>query len=95
MGTMIAAGGSSLYLSFALNAPRYEKSATAPLFGWISGTPAQGIRARCGSTQVRDSQMRSPLQSVSLVQPPSADAGGVEAAGAFSQLYAAPETDTP
>ena len=37
MGIMIAPGGSRVHLSFALNAPRYEKFATAPLFGWISG----------------------------------------------------------
>ena len=37
MGIMIAPGGSRVHLSFALNAPRYEKFASAPLFGWISG----------------------------------------------------------
>jgi hypothetical protein len=37
MGVMIAPSGSRVHLSFALNAPRYERFATAPLFGWISG----------------------------------------------------------
>lgn len=37
MGAMIAPSGSRVHLSFALNAPRYERFATAPLFGWISG----------------------------------------------------------
>jgi hypothetical protein len=37
MGVIIAPSGSRVHLSFALNAPRYEKFATAPLFGWISG----------------------------------------------------------
>jgi len=37
MGVIIAPYASRVHLSFALNAPRYEKFATAPLFGWISG----------------------------------------------------------
>ncbi|HEX9398846.1 MAG TPA: hypothetical protein VF912_01955 [Anaeromyxobacter sp.] len=34
---MIAPSSSRAHLSFALNAPRYEKFAASPLFGWISG----------------------------------------------------------
>jgi hypothetical protein len=37
MGIVIAPSGSRVHLSFALNAPRYDRFATAPLFGWISG----------------------------------------------------------
>jgi len=37
LGIMIAPYASEAHLSFAVNAPRYEKFATAPLFGWISG----------------------------------------------------------
>jgi len=37
MGVIIAPSGSRVHLSFALNAPRYDRFATAPLFGWISG----------------------------------------------------------
>jgi hypothetical protein len=37
MGVMIAPSGSRVHLSFALNAPRYERFATRPLFGWIAG----------------------------------------------------------
>jgi hypothetical protein len=37
MGVLIAPSGSRVHLSFAVNAPRYERFATAPLFGWISG----------------------------------------------------------
>ena len=37
MGIIIAPSGSRVHLSFALHAPRYERFATAPLFGWISG----------------------------------------------------------
>ncbi len=37
MGIMIAPYGSTVHLSFAVNAPRYDRFATAPLFGWISG----------------------------------------------------------
>ncbi len=37
MGVMIAPGFSRVHLSFAVNAPRYEQFAAAPLFGWISG----------------------------------------------------------
>ena len=36
-GVIIAPSGSRVHLSFALNAPRYHRFATAPLFGWISG----------------------------------------------------------
>lgn len=37
MGVIIAPSGTPVHSSFALNAPRYDKFATAPLFGWISG----------------------------------------------------------
>jgi hypothetical protein len=37
MGAMIVPAWSRAHLSFALNAPRYEHFARAPLFGWISG----------------------------------------------------------
>jgi hypothetical protein len=37
MAVMIAPGESRVHLSFALNAPRYDRFATAPLFGWIAG----------------------------------------------------------
>ncbi|WP_242343987.1 DUF6976 family protein [Anaeromyxobacter terrae] len=37
MGVVIAPYASRVHLAFAMNAPRYEKFATAPLFGWISG----------------------------------------------------------
>jgi Family of unknown function (DUF6976) len=37
MGIMIAPSGSRVHLSFAMNAPRYQRFAMAPLFGWISG----------------------------------------------------------
>ncbi|HSD20745.1 MAG TPA: hypothetical protein VLC54_11945 [Anaeromyxobacter sp.] len=37
MGVIIAPFASRVHLSFAVNAPRYENFATAPLFGWISG----------------------------------------------------------
>lgn len=37
IGVMIAPSGTRVHLSFALSAPRYEKFATQPLFGWISG----------------------------------------------------------
>jgi hypothetical protein len=37
MGVIIAPYATRVHLSFALNAPRFEKFATAPLFGWISG----------------------------------------------------------
>jgi uncharacterized protein DUF6976 len=37
MGVIIAPSGTAVHGSFALNAPRYDKFASAPLFGWISG----------------------------------------------------------
>lgn len=37
MGVIILPGGTRVHMSFALNAPRYERFATAPLFGWVSG----------------------------------------------------------
>lgn len=37
LGVVIAPYGSAVHLSFAVNAPRYDAFATAPLFGWISG----------------------------------------------------------
>jgi hypothetical protein len=37
MGIVIAPYESRVHLSFAMNAPRYERFATAPLFGWVSG----------------------------------------------------------
>jgi hypothetical protein len=37
MGILIAPYGSRVHLAFALHASRYERFATAPLFGWISG----------------------------------------------------------
>jgi Family of unknown function (DUF6976) len=37
MGVIIAPNASRVHLAFALNAPRYERFASAPLFGWISG----------------------------------------------------------
>jgi hypothetical protein len=37
MGAIIAPNGSRVHLSFAVNAPTYDRFATAPLFGWISG----------------------------------------------------------
>ncbi len=37
MGIIIVPSGSRVHLSFAVDAPRYDKFATAPLFGWISG----------------------------------------------------------
>lgn len=37
MGVIVAPSGSRVHLSFAVNAPRYDRFATAPLFGWISG----------------------------------------------------------
>jgi hypothetical protein len=43
MGIIIAPFATRVHLSFALNAPRYEKFATAPLFGWISGVHLSDI----------------------------------------------------
>jgi len=37
MGVIIAPSGSRVHLSFARNAPWYDKFATAPLFGWVAG----------------------------------------------------------
>lgn len=37
MGIAIVPAESRVHLSFALNAPRYDRFATAPLFGWVSG----------------------------------------------------------
>ena len=37
MGVIIAPGASPVHLSFAVNAPRFQGFATAPLFGWVSG----------------------------------------------------------
>jgi len=37
MGVIIVPNASRVLLSFAVNAPHYDKFATAPLFGWISG----------------------------------------------------------
>jgi hypothetical protein len=37
MGVIIAPSGSAVLGSFALNAPGYERFASAPLFGWVSG----------------------------------------------------------
>jgi len=37
LGVMIAPATSRVHLSFALNAPSYEKFAIRPLIGWISG----------------------------------------------------------
>jgi hypothetical protein len=37
MAAIVMPYGSRVHLSFAVNAPRYDRFATAPLFGWISG----------------------------------------------------------
>jgi Family of unknown function (DUF6976) len=37
MGVIIMPGGTPVHLAFALNAPRYDRFAMAPLFGWIAG----------------------------------------------------------
>ncbi len=37
VGIMIAPAESRVHLSFALNAPSYDRFACAPLFGWIAG----------------------------------------------------------
>lgn len=37
MGAIVAPSASRVHLAFALNAPRFERFASAPLFGWISG----------------------------------------------------------
>src|SRR4030067_2821 len=37
LGVMIAPASSRVQLSFALNAPTYERFAIRPLIGWISG----------------------------------------------------------
>jgi hypothetical protein len=37
LGVLIAPNGSRVHLSFAVNAPRYDRFATRPLYGWISG----------------------------------------------------------
>jgi hypothetical protein len=37
MGVIIVPNASRAHLAFALNAPRYDLFATAPLFGWVSG----------------------------------------------------------
>jgi hypothetical protein len=37
MGVMIAPAFSPVHLAFALDAPRFPRFATAPLFGWIAG----------------------------------------------------------
>ncbi len=43
VSVVIIPGSSPLHLSFALNAPRYERFATRPLIGWISGTDVADI----------------------------------------------------
>ena len=43
MGVIIAPYGSRVHLAFALHASQYEKFATAPLFGWISGVPLSEV----------------------------------------------------
>jgi Family of unknown function (DUF6976) len=37
MGVIIVPNASRVHLAFALNAPKYDRFATAPLFGWVSG----------------------------------------------------------
>ncbi|BDG05212.1 DUF6976 family protein [Anaeromyxobacter oryzae] len=37
LGVMIAPSWSRVHLAFGLNAPRYDRFATAPLLGWIAG----------------------------------------------------------
>ena len=37
MGVIIVPNASRPHLAFALNAPRYDRFATRPLFGWVSG----------------------------------------------------------
>jgi hypothetical protein len=46
VGLMIAPWKSRVHLSFALNAPSYERFASAPLFGWISGVHLDEIGRR-------------------------------------------------
>jgi hypothetical protein len=46
MAAIVVPGGSRVHLSFALNAPRYEKFATAPLFGWVSGVHLTEVGTR-------------------------------------------------
>ena len=43
MGIVIVPSASRTHLAFALNAPRYDRFATAPLFGWVSGVHLSDI----------------------------------------------------
>jgi hypothetical protein len=45
VGAVIAPHASAVHLSFAIDAPRYPRFATAPLFGWISGVHLSEIGA--------------------------------------------------
>ncbi|HTP28450.1 MAG TPA: hypothetical protein VMK12_22685 [Anaeromyxobacteraceae bacterium] len=44
-GVLIAPASSPVHLSFALNAPNYEKFAVRPLIGWISGVHLSQINS--------------------------------------------------
>ena len=43
IGFLIAPNASAVHLAFAVNAPRYERFATVPLVGWISGVPLEDL----------------------------------------------------
>jgi hypothetical protein len=43
IGFLVAPYGSAVHLAFAIHAPRFERFATVPLVGWISGVPLEEL----------------------------------------------------
>jgi hypothetical protein len=65
IGFLVAPYGSAVHLAFAIHAPRYERFATVPLVGWISGVPLDELGR--STPKVFDGEAAQALEDQAVV----------------------------